>query len=218
MRTPPNLQHRTLTHLTDHPAKTWLKRFLGAAALAASCGSLADWQLDNAASQLNFVSVKATDIAEVHKFTEVSGTIRDGGKTTGEIDLSVELASVDTLIPLRDSRMRELLFETVTFPTAKLYGNLPLADFLTLGVGDSKTADITLTLDLHGAKAPVTANVLVSRLSPSRMLVTAKQPVVLQAQTFSLVKGIEALREAAGLPSISKSIPVSFVFTFVDAA
>lgn len=207
----------------------WVKTLLGFALAIISGACFADWQLDNETSQLSFVSVKATDVVEVHKFNQLSGTIYDRGYDTGksdadkpstnrrvgELDLSVHLASVNTLIPLRDSRMRELLFEIATFPVAKLEGQLPLAELASLAVGDSTVAELALTLDLHGEKAPVTASVLVSRLSPDRVMVTSQQPVVLQAQTFNLVKGIDALREVAGLPSIAKAIPVSFVFTFL---
>ena len=38
-----------------------------------------EWQLDNAASQLNFISTKASHIAETHTFDELSGTIDDAG-------------------------------------------------------------------------------------------------------------------------------------------
>jgi len=198
-------------------SKQCVQTLLGFVIAIVSSVAFADWQLDNDTSQLSFVSVKATDVVEVHKFNQLSGTIREAEKHSGDLDLSVHLASVNTLIPLRDSRMRELLFEIATFPVAKLAGQLPLAELATVAVGDSSVAELTLTLDLHGEKAPVTASVLVSRLSQDRVMVTSQQPVVLQAQTFNLVKGIDALREVAGLPSIAKAIPVSFVFTFVKA-
>lgn len=196
----------------------WVRRTLGIAVMVAGWIAHADWQLDNAASQLSFVSVKATDIVEVHRFNQLSGKIYDGGKRTGDVELSVHLASVNTQIPLRDARMRDLLFEIARFPTAELVGSLAIEDFAALAVGDSMTADVSLTLDLHGNKAPVKAAVLVSRLSLGRVMVTSQQPIVVQAQTFDLIKGIDALREAAGLPSISKAIPVSFVLTFIESA
>ena len=197
--------------------RTWTRRCLGFALLIASWTAQADWLLDNATSQLSFVSVKATDVVEVHRFNQLSGTIYDSGKRTGDAELSVHLASVNTQIPLRDSRMRDLLFEIAKFPTAELFGSLELSDFTQLAIGDSMSTNVSLTLDLHGNQAPVEAVVLVSRLGADRIVVTSAQPVVVQAQTFGLLKGIDALREAAGLPSISKAIPVSFVLTFIQS-
>ena len=76
--------------------------------------------------------MKATDVVEVHRFNQLSGTIYDSGKRTGDAELSVHLASVNTQIPLRDSRMRDLLFEIAKFPTAELFGSLELSDFTQL--------------------------------------------------------------------------------------
>jgi len=72
----------------------------------------ADWTLDNASSQLSFVTVKAQDVAEVHTFSELSGTVWKDGIAS----VTVQLASVDTLIPIRDERMREVLSIPACFP------------------------------------------------------------------------------------------------------
>jgi hypothetical protein len=42
----------------------------------------------------------------------------------------------------------------------------------------------------------------------------SKKPVVVNAPEFKLAEGVEALREIAGLPSISLAVPVSFVLAF----
>ena len=39
-------------------------------------------------------------------------------------------------------------------------------------------------------------------------------PIIVKADAFALVDGIESLREIAGLPSISRSVPVSFSLLF----
>lgn len=182
--------------------------------LCSVCSSLAaqaGWQLDNRNSQLNFVSVKAGDIGEVHSFSQLSGGVSD----TGEVNVTIHLASVDTLIPLRDERMREMLFETGAFPTALLHGHLSIGQFTKLAVGDSVSTDTTLMLDLHGKREAVTASLLIARLGTGRFMITSQAPVVLQTDTFGLSAGVEKLRAAAGLPSISKSVPVTFVFTLV---
>jgi hypothetical protein len=44
--------------------------------------------------------------------------------------------------------------------------------------------------------------------------VTTIVPIVVSASQLNLQPGIEALREIAGLPSISYSVPVTFSLTF----
>ena len=73
------------------------------------------WQVDEAASSLGFVSVKNGVIVEGHRFTSLSGGVVDDTAS-----LSVDLASVDTAIEIRDERMRTMLFEVAEFPMAQV--------------------------------------------------------------------------------------------------
>ncbi len=73
--------------------------------------AFAGWTLDNTDSRLSFVTVKAQNVAEVHSFTQLSGEV----DSTGIATVTIQLASVDTLIEIRDERMREVLFQTDIF-------------------------------------------------------------------------------------------------------
>jgi hypothetical protein len=170
----------------------------------------AAWTLDNDSSQVSFVSVKAGDAGEVHRFTEISGELSSGGNAS----VTIQLASVDTLIPLRDERMRELLFQTNLFPTASLSTNIDMDALNAIEPGDSMDMAANLTLELHGQQLSLAAEMIVARLGDQRLMVSSRKPVIVNAASVDLVNGIEALREIANLPSISKAVPVSFVLTF----
>ena len=92
--------------------RTWM---FGLALACVATTARAEWVLDNDASRLSFVSTKAGSVAEVHRFT----SLRGGIDRRGNVAVAIFLQSVDTLIPIRDERMRELLFETATFPAAR---------------------------------------------------------------------------------------------------
>ena len=173
--------------------------------------AFAAWTLDNDASQVSFVSVKAGDAGEVHRFTEISGML-DGG----DASVTVQLASVDTLIPLRDERMREMLFETDIFPTAKISAAIDMATIDALDPGQSADVTANLALELREQSVTLPAEMIVARLGDDRLMVSSRKPVIVNAASVDLVDGIEALREVANLPSISKAVPVSFVLTFVN--
>jgi hypothetical protein len=168
------------------------------------------WTLDNDSSQVSFVSVKAGDAGEVHRFTEISGELSSGGNAS----VTIQLASVDTLIPVRDERMRELLFQTNLFPTASLSTNIDMDALNAIEPGDSMDMAANLTLELHGQQLSLAAEMIVARLGDHRLMVSSRKPVIVNAASVDLVDGIEALREIANLPSISKAVPVSFVLTF----
>ena len=170
----------------------------------------ASWSLDNDASQVSFVSVKAGDAGEVHRFTEISGSLTAGGNAS----VTIQLASVDTLIPLRDERMREMLFETELFPTATLSTSIDMDTLNAIEPGDSMDMTASLTLDLRGQQLALSAEMIVARLGDQRLMVSSRKPLIVNAASVDLVNGIEALRAIANLPSISKAVPVSFVLTF----
>ena len=91
----------------------------------------AQWTLDNDRSRLSFISTKAGDIAEVHYFKNLSGTLLE----SGDAQVSVKLASVETLIPIRNQRMQTFLFQSDIFPEATLRTNVDPFDSLGLQRG-----------------------------------------------------------------------------------
>ena len=173
------------------------------------------WALDDAGSEVSFVTVKAGDIAEAHTLSKLSGGVNIGQGQSAEVNVVVHLDSVDTGIPIRNERMLEFLFEVARFPLAKIHGHLPAAHFVDVPVGSSKSASLPLMLDLHGERISVTAEVLALRIADDRFMVTSTKPIIVNASSVGLVAGIDKLQQLASLPSISKAVPVSFVLTFV---
>lgn len=177
--------------------------------LLSSIATAASWHLDNSQSQLSFVSVKKNNIAEVHHFDWIAGSVNDAGELAVEIDLT----SVNTGIEIRDSRMKEFFFEVGAYPTADLHAQIDPAFISELKVGQSKPLALDAELDLHGQQQAVNLLLMVTKISDKELLVVSNQPVILNVADYDLVKGLEKLRELAGLPSISQAVPVSFYLT-----
>lgn len=175
-----------------------------------SSNKQSDWQLDNDTSSLTFISIKKTDTAEVGKFKQLEGKI----DKNGNVELKVDLTSVDTNIEIRDSRMQEFLFETANFPAAKITTKVYMEKVNKLAVGKTMLETVTVKFDLHGEQKDITANVLVTRLAEDKLMIVNETALFLKATDFKLVDGIEKLRELAGLPRISQVVPINFVFTF----
>ena len=97
--------------------------------LTLSAPVFATWSLDNEKSVLSFVSTKAIDIAEVHRFTNLAGRISDKGKAV----VTVALDSVHTGIEVRDERMRELFFDTGTYANATMRTTIEMSLDITPG-------------------------------------------------------------------------------------
>jgi polyisoprenoid-binding protein YceI len=184
-----------------------------ALALILACSStLAEWKLVPDKSHLSFVSTKKEHVAETHAFKSLQGSVDDAG--IGKV--TVDLASVDTGIEARDKQMREALFQTKEHPTAVYTVSLDdatVARISALPPGEQLTMVLEGELSLHGAKQPLSADVIVTKSGVNRVQVASARPVVVQAEKFDLAQGINKLAEVAGLTSISYAVPVSFVLT-----
>ncbi|MEL6257940.1 MAG: YceI family protein [Pseudomonadota bacterium] len=164
------------------------------------------WTVDGETSRVSFVSVKASEIAEVHYFSGLSGEVSDSGAARIAIDLN----SVETAILIRNDRMREILFETETFPEAVVSADLDLTDFDSLAIGDRSQFELSATISLHGQDADITPDVYVTRASDDRVVVETVDPIIVYAYDFGLESGLAQLQELANLPSIAPAVPVTF--------
>jgi polyisoprenoid-binding protein YceI len=187
--------------------------------LLAACGQRAEapldgaWTLDAAQSRLAFTTVKAGAIAEAHGFRTLSGSVGANGAAT----LAIDLASVSTAVDIRDERMREFLFQTSAHPSATVTAQLDPAAFSALKVGESKLQPVAATLDLHGIKSPIEAELAVTRIAPGRVKVETAAPIIVDAGTYGLTEGVAKLQELAGLPGITPQVPVTFSLVFARA-
>lgn len=178
-----------------------------------AASSQAEMSLDNSRSTIQFMSVKNTSIAELHHFRVLSGQLTDDG----DVSVRIDLDSVETLIPIRNQRLREILFETVRFPHATLTARAP-ASVLALSEGQSINETLSIEVNLHGNVESVDATVLVTRLDNGGLQVVLASPILVQAADFALDGALGVLQEVAGLVSISTTVPVTGTLIFMPAS
>lgn len=174
--------------------------------LTTSVHVLAGWVIDPEGSYVGFASVKNDLLAENHSFTLITGTIED----SGDASIVIALASVETLIPIRNERMQAILFEVAQYPDVTVTANLDLDEFTSLRLGESRTDTILLGVNLHGTDVSKNVLVKVTRSSNNAYEVTSLGPIVIHASQFALSDGLESLRKVAGLQSIDLMVPVTF--------
>lgn len=176
------------------------------ACLTAPVHVLAGWVVDPVGSYVGFASVKNDLIAENHSFTAISGTVED----SGSVNIAIALTSVETLIPIRNERIRSILFEVEEYPEVAVTANLNIDEFALLGLGESKIDTIPIGVNLHGIDLSKNVLVKVTRSSNDSYEVTSLGPIVIHASQFALSDGLESLRKIAGLQSIDLTVPVTF--------
>lgn len=179
-------------------------------ALGFSTAALADWSLVNEESALKYVSIKNLKTTEVNRFKTLSGSINNAGA----VSITINLASVDTNIAIRDERMQAMFFEVSKFANAKITGQVNIGNANKLAVGETYTDTVKLKLALHGLTKDVTGSAQITKLTHNRLLVTSIEPIIINAEDFELADGLEKLREVAKLASINMTVPVSYSFVF----
>ncbi len=176
-----------------------------------SAGHGEKWNLSKNESKINFVSIKKGNIGEVHSFTQFSGSIDHN-----QANISIDTTSVDMLIPIRNERALQYLFEADTFPTIDIKSDIKTA------INDSKKGttmikDIQASLSLHGITKDITINVSITRNGKNSLTVSSAKPVIINAADFNMEAGIAKLGELAGKIPVVTSVPVNFIMTFKKA-
>ncbi|MCT7655446.1 YceI family protein [Oceanimonas sp. NS1] len=88
-------------------------------------------------------------MGEPNHFERVSGTLSDAGR----FELTIDLASVESGIPIRNERLEEYLFETGRFPKLTLSADLS-GQLEALTQGEDRVIETDATLNLHGTERP----------------------------------------------------------------
>ena len=174
----------------------------------------AQWQLDGENSRVEFLSTKNAAVTERHSFTGLAGDVSTGG----DISVTIELDSVETLIPIRNERMREMLFETVDFPAARVAAKVDPSVLKSAAEGAVVVSSVPVTLSLHGHEQGFEVPVVLAGLAGGGVMAVTSSPILLNAADFDLIAGINALREVAGLDSIVTVVPVTFQLLFYPAS
>jgi len=167
--------------------------------------------LDAANSSLYFVTSRRIHDLETHQFTDLFGSISE----SGEASLGINLNSVETGVDLRNERIRVFLFQVAIFGGEAMV-TLPvdLPSLSAQSTGTAVTERISATLNLHGVSAAIDTDVIITKLSETQIMVQNASPIVIHAEDYALVEGIEVLRGLANLPVISYSVPVNFTLIY----
>ncbi|MBA35920.1 MAG: hypothetical protein CMI14_10920 [Oleispira sp.] len=182
-----------------------------ALAFAFSATTAADWILQQPSS-IHFLTTKNIHVTEIHSFKNFNGKINKFGYAKINIDLN----SVDTRITVRDERMQEHLFETSTFSAAQFEADIPSAVLEQASKGVDTRYQLQGKISLHGEKAEGQSEVLISPNKNGTITVTSITPMLIDAESFALVSGINKLQEMVGLSSISHTVPLTFSLTFKE--
>ncbi len=169
----------------------------------ATAGSM---NLDENMSNLSFVSVKKGTVGEVHAIQKLTGSLSD----KGELKISMFLSSVETNIPIRNTRMKRHLFLSEENPLATITANVTGKVPTEAGVSMIETEG---ELTMRGVTKKVKVNAMVAHTG-KELVVSSVKPIIIKADDYGMGDGVKKLQELAKLPSIATAVPVNFSLVF----
>ena len=162
------------------------------------------WTLSADESKVAFGSIKKDKVGEIHHFKTISGGVSADGAAKIEIDL----ASVETWIDIRNERMGEHVFNGMG--PATLTANVDMAALEALPVGGTTSDEVSGVLSIGGANVELEVAIFAARIAEDKALITTDEMVMVQTEELGVNDGITKLMEIAKLPSITRSVPVTF--------
>jgi len=186
-------------------------RHLSKFAITILCFSATTWvhaewaRLDANTSSVSFVSIKNKDIAEVHSFDVLAGNISD----SGDVQVTIDAASVNTGIAIRDERMKEHLFAVVRYPNILISAQVDI-DSINHG---AQRVQLPASLSVLGEQYNIELDVLVTK-HKTELTVSSAKPVLINATQTGFAEGVLKLAELAGGITIGNTVPVSFALSF----
>lgn len=170
----------------------------------------ARWLLDGTNSTFHFVTVKkntaGVETPENITFSQLQGTVAANGQAT----LTIPLASISSGVDLRNTRLKEILFESQYLPSLHFTTQFDLAAIDVMAAGSIKVQSVTGNLVLHGIAKSVVFDVLIVKHANNSVSFSPLRPIVINSTDFDLNAGIEALRALMSLSTIGEKVPVYF--------
>lgn len=186
-----------------------MRTMISMLALGMAFSAQAAWTLDNSASALRFATVKNDTVAETHKFTKITGNWQDDGQAK----ISIDVASLDTLVPIRNERMLAHLFESAKYAEITATANIKPQLVQDMAVGSNHQLKTDLTVTIREQSQTFATELSVSKLTDGRIVVSTVAPILVNAVNYQLDAGVEKLKDIAKLQRIEMIVPVTFQVT-----
>ncbi len=178
-------------------------------AISASVIAANKYIVDSKNSVVNFTIIKEQFVVEPAVIPNIKGTM----SALGEIDITIDLNSVDTNVAIRNTRLKQLFFNTVKFPKAIIKASINPKDIKKITYYKKMT--IPATLEFYGTTKDIILDVLVAKVYRSRLLVTSIKPVIINAEDYGIPNNnLVALAKTVGGLAISNKVGVNFVLVF----
>ncbi len=163
--------------------------------------------IDTNNSNINFATIKKQYIVEPATVENVQGGINNG-----ELLITASLDSIDTMVGIRNDRLKNIYFKIAQHPNISIKANLAKEMLDITGV--KRIKDVAFEVMLYGKVKTLKADVIASTTYKG-LLVATTQPIIVRASDFGIpADNLTALAKTVGGIALSPTVPVNFVLSF----
>ncbi|CAH8192770.1 YceI domain-containing protein [Vibrio aestuarianus] len=164
------------------------------------------YTLDSDLSSVGFSTIKNQFVVEPATISHLSGTINE----SGEFDVAVDISSVETGIPIRNSRLNDILFESLKYPKVKVMGKVDIANLKDGSYNMTLPANVTFFGKTKSIEFPV-----IILKSSDYLMVSSSSPVIVGLSDFGIPNtNLTKLAATVGGIHISDRVPVTITLSF----
>ncbi|MEN0653864.1 MULTISPECIES: YceI family protein [Hyphobacterium] len=182
---------------------------LGSLVAVSACSQPSgSWMLNADHSSLSFVSVKNESVLEASHFATLTGSVSEDGNA----HVAAQTETLESWVDVRNERMVEHFFQSAQHPQLSVDTQIDLAAYEDMEIGETRRAELTLTVTIVSTPRTVYGDVFVTRAGTDTVIIATAEPVMVDARDFGLGNAVELLESLAGLDSVS---PVAAVSVFL---
>ncbi|MEC7308075.1 YceI family protein [Vibrio crassostreae] len=186
--------------------QTLSKLSIALALFSSASFSSDNYILDSNLSSVGFATIKGQFIVEPATINSISGML----DSNGQFNLSINLKGIETGIPIRNTRLNEIFFESARHSPAKVAGKV---DLPLLKEGSHKI-DVPAEITLFGKTKLIKFPVVILNTDDT-VMVSSSAPVVIAASDFGIPSSnLTALAATVGGINISDRVPLTLNLTF----
>ncbi|MFS1490432.1 YceI family protein [Vibrio splendidus] len=164
------------------------------------------YTLDPNLSNIAFATIKKQFVVEPASIKPLSGGLTE----EGQFSILLDLKSVSTGIAIRDQRLSELYFDSMTFPEVKISGKVEPS----MLSGDPKRTTVAAEVTLHGVTKTIEFPILVVP-SEGLVIVNSASTIIVNGADFGIsTDNLNKLSATVGGLAISDKIPLNFNLLF----
>ena len=164
------------------------------------------YTLDPKLSNVTFATIKKQFVVEPASIKPLSGGLTEDG----QFSILLDLKTISTGVSIRNQRLNELYFESMTFPEVKISGKVN-PEMLS---GDPQITTIAAEVTLHGTTKTIDFPVMVVP-SEGFVMVNSTSTIIVDGADFGIsTENLNKLSATVGGLAISDKVPLNFNLLF----